>query len=136
MIFWSPGMTLEVLERQVILSALSHYKVKAVTANALGICAKTLDNKLEKYGEDDKSQKIRDAEREEHRSEWLARSRGSFSGNLNANEQPRIRPESTPSLPTSKPMSVREREEVSPVLSTQHAPQSPKRGRPKIKRDA
>lgn len=47
---WQPGVTLDQVEKEVILKALSFYHGnKTVTARALGIAIRTLDNKLEKY---------------------------------------------------------------------------------------
>ena len=57
---WSPGVTLENVEKQVILAAFRHFRGnKTVTANALGIAIRTLDNKLEKYEADGKAEKER-----------------------------------------------------------------------------
>jgi hypothetical protein len=51
-ITWQPGMTLEDIERLVILRAIKYYKHnKSQTARALGIGIRTLDSKLERYGE-------------------------------------------------------------------------------------
>lgn len=51
MITWSPGVTLEQLEREVILAAVNFYGGNRTTAaNALGVSAKTIYNKLETYG--------------------------------------------------------------------------------------
>ena len=50
MINWQPGITLEEIEKQVILKALEFYQGnKTKTALSLGIAVRTLDNKLEKY---------------------------------------------------------------------------------------
>ncbi len=47
---WQPGQTLEDIEKIVILSALGFYQNnKSRTASALGITAKTLYNKMEKF---------------------------------------------------------------------------------------
>lgn len=49
-IIWSPGVTLEQIEKQVILKAFSFFDCnKTRTADALGIAVRTLDAKLEKY---------------------------------------------------------------------------------------
>lgn len=48
---WQPGMTLEQLEKQVILHAYSFYGMnKAKTAQALGIAYRTIRYKLTSYG--------------------------------------------------------------------------------------
>lgn len=60
MINWQPGITLEEIEKEVILKALQFYHGnKTHTANALGISIRTIQNKLAQYseGKDDKSLK-------------------------------------------------------------------------------
>lgn len=53
MIAWTPGLTLEEVEKQVILKALSFYKGnKTQTAQSLEISVRTLYEKLAKYKED------------------------------------------------------------------------------------
>ena len=55
MINWTPGVTLDDVEKQVILKAISFFGGnKTVTARTLGIAVRTLDYKLERYkrGED------------------------------------------------------------------------------------
>lgn len=80
LIHWSPGVTLEDVERQVILKAYTFYKGnKTATATALGIAIRTLDNKLEKYELDDKTEKKRLEQRQRDRDHWLKRSRGQDS---------------------------------------------------------
>jgi Bacterial regulatory protein, Fis family len=47
---WQPGITLEQIEREVILKALRFYQGnKTQTARALGVAVRTIDNKLECY---------------------------------------------------------------------------------------
>jgi DNA-binding NtrC family response regulator len=47
---WTPGLTLENVEKLVIEQALVFYEHnKQRTADALGIAIRTLDNKLAKY---------------------------------------------------------------------------------------
>lgn len=76
-IVWSPGVTLEAVEEQIIKRALAHYQGnKTVTANVLGIAVRTLDNKLEKYFEDDQKQEQSMAEEKKRREDFLARCRG------------------------------------------------------------
>ncbi len=71
-VFFSPGMTLEALEQQAILSAYAFYRgVKTTTAQSLGISVKTLGDKLERYGQIDTERKSRDAEKAEHRAREL-----------------------------------------------------------------
>lgn len=55
---WSPGVTLEQIERAAIEKAFAFYqKNKTHTANSLGISIRTLDAKLAKYHKDDAEQK-------------------------------------------------------------------------------
>jgi transcriptional regulator with PAS, ATPase and Fis domain len=50
MIAWQPGMTLEDMEKQIILKAFRFFnKNKTQTAKSLGIAIRTLDAKLDKY---------------------------------------------------------------------------------------
>lgn len=50
-IIWQPGITLEQIEKQVILKAFAFFRQnKTQTANALDIAIRTLDHKLEEYG--------------------------------------------------------------------------------------
>jgi len=82
-ITWSPGITLDQIERQVILKAFDHFrKNKTVTSNALGISIRTLDNKLDKYLEEDKVELERQNAERAKRSEQLARSRGNPPNNI------------------------------------------------------
>ena len=49
-IIWQPGVTLEEVEKAVIMRALHyHQNNKTQTAMALKIAIRTLDNKLAKY---------------------------------------------------------------------------------------
>jgi DNA-binding NtrC family response regulator len=49
-IYWQPGVTLDAIEKQVILKAFQFFgHNKTHTAHALGIAIRTLDNKLAKY---------------------------------------------------------------------------------------
>lgn len=76
-IVWSPGVTLEEIEKQVILKAFRFYRGnKTTTAGALGIAVRTLDNKLEKYENDGREQKARDDERREKDKAFFDRQRG------------------------------------------------------------
>ncbi len=77
MIMWSPGVTLEGIEQQVIIKAYAFYrKNKTATAQSLGISIRTLDNKLEKYEADQLLQTERDYESRQRRAEQLNRARG------------------------------------------------------------
>lgn len=74
---WVPGVSLESVEKQVILAAFRFYRGnKTTTAASLGIAIRTLDNKLEQYQMDAKSEKERDDNARNERQQFLARSRG------------------------------------------------------------
>lgn len=57
---WTPGQTLEAIEREVILKAYRFYQQnKTHTATALGISIRTLDAKLAKFAkEEEKSHEV------------------------------------------------------------------------------
>lgn len=59
MLVWTPGTTLADVERQVILTAFSHYKIKNTTAAALGIGIRTLDEKLKQYKQEEDEEALR-----------------------------------------------------------------------------
>lgn len=83
MIMWSPGVTLDAIERQVIEKCYQFFKQnKTATANALGIAIRTLENKLERYRlEDEKSKEGRD-HYERGREDFLRRSRSGHEGDV------------------------------------------------------
>ena len=55
---WTPGMTLDAIEREVIQDAMKFYEGnKTHTASALGIAIRTLDARLEKYAADAQARK-------------------------------------------------------------------------------
>ena len=79
-VHWQPGISLESMERQVILAAFRYYRGnKTATAQSLGIAIRTLDNKLEKYEADDKSAKERNDAHFNEREEFLKAQRGEKS---------------------------------------------------------
>lgn len=58
---WQPGMTLEMIERLVILKALKFFRGnKSQTAQGLGITVKTLGSKLDQYLAADKAREEKD----------------------------------------------------------------------------
>lgn len=76
-IIWSPGVSLESIERQVITKAMGFYGGnKTQTANALGIAVRTLDNKLTAYAEADEAIAKHEAARKNAKELFLRRSRG------------------------------------------------------------
>lgn len=77
LIVWSPGVTLESIERQVIQKAFDYYKGnKSATARALNIAPNTLNAKLEKYDTEGKEAERLAAEQKERDELQLLRSRG------------------------------------------------------------
>lgn len=82
-ITWNPGVTLDHLERYGIEQAMKHYRgVKTTAANALGITAKTLDAKLERYRKQDEEEKALEELRKDQRDDFLKRSRGIVQSNI------------------------------------------------------
>lgn len=82
LIQWSPGVTLEQVEEQVIRHAYKFYqRNKSATARALDISIRTLDSKLEKYENDDQARKQRDEQNRKRDIDWLARHRGVAASN-------------------------------------------------------
>lgn len=74
---WSPGVSLESVEKQAIILAYRFYRGnKTATANSLGIAIRTLDSKLEKYHADDLGEEKRYADDQARRKEWLSKMRG------------------------------------------------------------
>ena len=77
LIAWSPGVTLDNVEKQVIEKAYAHYRGnKTVTAASLGIAIRTLDNKLERYVEEAKIEKELLEQDRKDREAQLIRARG------------------------------------------------------------
>lgn len=82
-VYWSPGMSLAVLEQCVITQAMKHYgNNKTAVANSLGISIRTLDARLEKYELDDLERAAAHADRQQQRDELLRRSRGFHPSSL------------------------------------------------------
>lgn len=81
-IFWTPGVTLAAIEKQVIYKAYQFYRQnKTATATALGISIKTLDNKFDRYEQEDKAAEDARKHDELTRQQQLHRARfGTASG--------------------------------------------------------
>lgn len=76
-IVWTPGVTLEQIEKDVILKAFRFFRGnKTTTANALGIAIRTLDHKLEKYEAEGKIHERQTAELRERERIQHERARG------------------------------------------------------------
>ncbi len=76
-VHWSPGLSLEALEKQVILAAFRHYRGnKTATSQSLGIAIRTLDNKLEQYQAQQIKAEKQEQEQYDERVEFLKAQRG------------------------------------------------------------
>lgn len=138
---WSPGVSLESIEKQVILTAFSFYGGnKSATANSLGIAIRTLDIRLEKYEADGKAEEIKHAERRQKQHEFLQRQRGGPGyGDVKDSEAPSapsvhgadagVRVESAPVAPAKSSVPVSERQEVQSVLPKQASKDGIRKGR-------
>lgn len=85
MVTWQPGMTLSYLEKLAIKASMRfHQNNKTATANSLGICVRTLDNKLASYVDEDKKEQDGNAKDRTDREKELDRHRyGANAGNEN-----------------------------------------------------
>lgn len=131
-VFWSPGMTLDYMERSVIEAALNFYRGnKTMAAAALGISIRTIQNKLERYEVEDKQQHERREAARRKEEEFALRCRGANFTQVYPH-QPAI-PRSQPSpksdaLSTAEhEVSVPERDEVQEVLPEQVTNLRPKK---------
>jgi hypothetical protein len=122
---YSPSLTLEAVEKEVILRHYAFYhENKTQTAAALGITARTLYDKLEKYAEDEKEEEKRRAEKQRQTDEFIRRSRGSIGAPYYSptdparvdETRPRIRMEPAESAPAKQGVPLPQREEVQGVL--------------------
>lgn len=112
---WVPGLTLEEIERQSILHALTFYRGnKTQTATALGIAIRTLDNKLERYGADDEAGRLKLEAERARRAEILDRMRGPIQTIYGADARVRVEP--APEAPAKHAVPVPEPKKVQGVL--------------------
>ena len=126
---WQPGMTLQSVEKWVILQAFRFYRNdKTTTAGALGISIEVLDGKLESYLIDDKEQERVSHEQRKQRDEFLQRSRGihpaipvAQTGTDISSPDAGISVEPVAQTPKEQTMPVPERKEVQSVLSRTHS---------------
>ena len=123
--YWSPGITLEQLERSAIEDAMIFYKKnRAIVALSLGISLRGLDIKLLKYQDLDKKKEEANAAKRERDEEFLARQRGQYpsteyhpSEKVPGNKaKSRLGLESSLESTEESEMSVSERKEVQAVL--------------------
>jgi hypothetical protein len=76
-VIWSPGISLDALEKMVIRKAYRFYhQNKVATANALKIAVRTLDNRLERYDQEDATYEQQAIDTRDRRREHLLRARG------------------------------------------------------------
>lgn len=74
---WQPGITLDAMERAVILAAVRfHTGNKTQTSLALGITVNTLKAKLDRYEQEDKADAERDVKEREAETARLVAHRG------------------------------------------------------------
>lgn len=150
-IAWSPGITLDAIEKMVILKAYYHFRNnKTTTAKSLGISIRTLDTRLEQY----EMELIAEEERQHHeqrkRTEFLARQRGNPPNNIGVPFTPgssahlrnhesyerhfpgpetRVRMESIANASEKSPLSLPERSEIQTMLPKNTSPGSKIKGR-------
>lgn len=123
MIVYTPGMTLEGMEKFLILAAFKFYRQnKTTTAKALGCAIRTLDTKLEKYAEEDKQLEQREIEQKRIDADWLTRQRNGNPPAGNGLPRPNagVYVEPSVKIPPQSPMPMQERPQVQNLL-----PQSP-----------
>lgn len=138
---WSPGITLEQVEEQIIRVAYKHFSNnKTATANALGISIRTLDTKLEKYENDDRNQRDRATDDHKRNLEWLAKSRGTATATAIASQPEKagadmpsstagVRLEPAPQAGTELTMPVPKSQKVQEMLPPQAAASGARRNR-------
>ena len=135
MIMWSPGVSLDEIEKQVILKAFSFYRQnKTTTSQALGISIRTLDTKLEKYEHDERERLRAEDERRRLDNDFLHRQRGP-SQSLNSSQEERdrqrasvlpsshagVRVEPSSDAPAQHPVPLPEPKKVQTLLHEQTA---------------
>jgi len=82
-ILWTPGISLDAMEKLIILEAYRIYhKNKTATANSLGIAIRTLDQRLERYELEEERERQRLENVRNTRTEQLSRARGNPPNNI------------------------------------------------------
>lgn len=135
---WQPGMTLEQVEKAVILKAFRHYGgVQTATASALGVSVRTIRNKLVSYGmkglkDDDGNELGGDAGNADasvgvgHGNDETQSGRSANNGGEGQGAEPQpnavrleagVRMEPPSQVPPQRAVPVREREEVQEMSS-------------------
>lgn len=88
-VIWTPGVTLDALERQVIVNAYQAFgRNKTATANALGISVRTLDSKLEVFEAETRREIEYHESQKQREIEFLARCRGTRPEIVNEEPKP------------------------------------------------
>jgi hypothetical protein len=136
---WSPGLSLDAVEKLVILKAYSFFKKnKTATSQSLGISIRTLDSKLERYEQEDKIEKERQENEQAKRTEFLIKQRGNPPNHLGMPYSPipqvqnpfaGVRMESIINTAQEHEMSMQKREEVQTLLPKQSASSHSKKNR-------
>lgn len=76
-VFWTPGVSLEAMEEQIIKAAFKYYRQnKSATSASLGISVRTLENKLAKYQEQLEFAEQKKVEAKSRQEEFMRRQRG------------------------------------------------------------
>ena len=115
---WYVGMTLDEMEKNIILKSLHFYHGnKTKTAESLGISIRTIDNKLEKYQEQENERIKRDGEREQRAAIALSQAQGRVQ------VEPSVKIAEEPALP------MRQRTEVQEMPLRQVAGNNPNKSR-------
>jgi len=126
-VFWSPGVSLEQIEKDVILKAFRFYRGnKTQCSISLGISIRTLEAKLEKYEQDGKKQRDTEERESADRAAQLNRARGIavtasptegvvFGTGAGVHAQPPV------AVPEKQPVPVSEPEKVQSVLPSKVA---------------
>lgn len=141
---WSPGVTLEMIEKQVVLKAFQFFRGrKTETANALGISIRTLEAKLNEYKTDDEVWKVKEKNAAAQRELFLARQRGAKTPNYIEGFEPNgpsseavgdsavagVRMESIANASAQSDMPMPKRAQVQDMLPKPLATSGPKKGR-------
>jgi len=125
-VFWSPGVTLEGIEKQVILMAFRFYRGnKTQCSISLGINVRTLERKLEDYENAAKKQREVEEREASERDNQLRRARGVIQ-NPDGTSQVRgtysgAHVESAVEAPSQQPVPVPQPQKVQDVLPKQVA---------------
>lgn len=134
---WSPGITLEGMEKQIIREAFRFYRGnKTQCSISLGISIRTLENKLEKYETEGKAQRESEDAAASERDEQLRRARGIVGRAAIPQAPPTVygatsgfHMEPPPEVSAQQPVPVPQRQEVQAVLPKHAASSSQSRRR-------